>query len=654
MITKVWGKGSCQIAYPFQVVLPLLEFDFEFDFHKAIQEAQEGKINIQEVDDTIGDIFKHPYLDLASLLECKRVSHSMPSQNEATMLQACVEECTQDILTLKATINSLISNIAGLCCDLNQAMTQFGQKSSRRALCQNILSPVKYINHDVLEKIFLECFGKRDSGWPDPLEPPLQLASVCRRWQDIAYSMPQLWRNIYVNFEEPQDFGTSLKLATRWLERAGTNSNVSMILHIPDGTAIDFPPLADFLDCLSTSSIQITRLRSEVGEDVSPDHVSAIDLILKDRCATLEELKIGRGGPLDQTLLIEGVKRLYLFQIPESWLATPPNYKHLTVLRLVAQVHWDVVEWILVNCTNLERVFVSLSPVGAALTQSAKFQKLSRITIRHLVYLGIYNNATGFPDIPPDFISNFNFPSLRIFEYCAKQEAGASLGWLTALGFLGQLRRITLQCQFEVPEAALMQFFGATSSVEELSVYALRRGGNIFSFFREEFLSNPHLLPRLERLHIGHIGHAIKGLHTSYQKFVEAWLPLRILEKADSEDTTSNLRRTPSHLTFHHWNQAEDESHSELDTELLLGTKGKIEGFMEEQLRPPGGSGQPLLTNALELRFVRHILDLWLYKVPILFEMLPLSLDEHREFEVLGESSDSKWVAKRGPIYHVD
>ncbi|TFK63801.1 hypothetical protein BDN72DRAFT_300658 [Pluteus cervinus] len=590
------------------------------------------------------------------------------------MLQTCVEDCTQDILALHTTISGLIVTIATLCRDLDQAMMQFGQKSSRRSLCQNILSPVKYINHDVLEKVFLECWDNMGSDRPNPLKPPLQLASVCHRWRHIAYSIPRLWNNIRVH-ATPRNLVSSLRLATKWLERARSNPNVSMILYIPAGTAIDFPPLADFLGALSTSPIQIKRLAFQVGKDTPLDDVKSLDLILEGRCAGLEELKIGPGGLLDQTLIIEGVKRLYLVRIPEIWLTTSPTYKGLTVLRLVVGIHWDVFEWILVSCISLERVLVAISPVGATLTQIAnsQFQKLSwrssppdnassKITIPHLVYLGISNDAQDIPDIPRDFLTHFIFPSLRIFEYYAEEELGSSLGWLTSLAFLGQLRRVTLQLLFEVPKETLMQFFSSTTSVEELSVYVQDYDDNLVSLLTGEVPSTPDLMPRLERLHIAH-SEGIKRLYKLYKALTDAWHP----RFSASEDPTSGPRHTLGHLTLHHDVGDESESepetdsehtdsehtNSEQDTDIRSEPKEIIKGFLEEHcLQGEPSQGPP--TRALELRFVRHILRTWLFQVPIMFEMLPLSFDEDRSVEILERSSDMEWVATTGPIYHVD
>ncbi|TFK63800.1 hypothetical protein BDN72DRAFT_847265 [Pluteus cervinus] len=641
MTAKLWGKGSCQIAYPFQVVLPSPEFDSEFDYHKVIQEAQEGRISIQEVDDTIGDVFKHPSLDLASLFERKRTFRSIPSQIEATMLQTCVEECTQDILALHTTISGLIVNIATLCRDLNQAMMRFGQKSGRRVLCQKILSPVKYINHDVLEKIFLDSWKAKDSDWPSPLEPPLQLASVCYRWRDISYSVPQLWSHIRVD-SDSQHLCPSLELATRWLERARSSTNISLVLNIPKTISLDLPPLIDFLDALSASSIHIKRLKFDVDDAAERHRDQVMALAWKNRWTALEELQIRHEGPLD-LIPMGGIKRLYLVHIPESWLSTPPNYKDLTVLRLVVEIHWDVFEWILVNCTNLERVFVSISPVGAALTWEAnsKFQKLSwqsgppdeKMTLPHLVYLGISNDTRDYPNVPQRFLSHFVFPSLRIFEYYADVELVASLGWLTSLSFLSQLRRVTLQLLFDVPKETLMQFFSSITSAEELSVHIRGYGDSTVSLSKAEVLSNPHLLPGLERLHLGH-SEDIRNLHVLYKELVEAWIPLTA-----SDGTPSGQRRRLSHVTFHHWKMDEDEG-----DEPRSGARNIIKELIEE--RPLGEPGHGL-------RFVRHIVSVWLYNVPMLFEMLPLSFDEVRSFGTLDENSHYEWVDRTGPIYHV-
>ncbi|TFK63803.1 hypothetical protein BDN72DRAFT_300671 [Pluteus cervinus] len=636
----LWGKGSCDVFTPFQAILPLPKFDSDFGYHKLIEEAQKNAMRLEDVNQIAGDTFQHPRLDLASLLERKRGFHLGPSLEEGNILRGYIEECAQDIHAIHAKITDLITQIASLCNELTHTTSQLAQRSGQRALCQNILSPVKHLNLDVLEAIFLACWESRGSGTPSSLTPPLQLASVCYRWRDIVYSMPKLWSSIYIH-SQPIKLDSSLALASTWLKRA--RCNVSMSLNLPSSMSLEHPPIAEFLAVLTASSVQFTRLELEIGEDTGAEKV--MDLIWKDHCDGLEELKIRHDDP-PQGIPVAVIKKLFLLQIPKSWLSSPPIQKDLTLLRLVGEVHWNVLEWILHHCPLLEKVLVSLSSSGLNLGSSTLELPTTTTPILqpHLVYMGISNDSQleSLPSIPTDFLSNFEFPSMKSFEYYVHLEQPAALPWLTSLPFLAQLQRVSLQLQFNAPREAIARFLNATQSLEELSVFAPSSDSHILRVLLEEVKSNLGFLPHLKRLHISSTSQ-MSNITATYLQLAQSWSSSPTLQW----DLGSNSRFNLTHLTFHHWHREEGESDLEEDTQMRLDLKKTIEDIgktpVENDEQPEGG------TPGLRVGFVRHVLNEWLYNVPILFEMFPLSFNELRKYEVLG--SNAKWETKTGPVY---
>ncbi|KAF6763718.1 hypothetical protein DFP72DRAFT_873247 [Ephemerocybe angulata] len=109
-----------------------------------------------------------------------------------------------------------------------------------------IISLARRLPDDVYQEIFPYCIPAGSYATPNPLEAPIVLTHVCRRWRHIAHSTPRLWSrlhmdplSIYYGNSEARSFPTR-----EWIERAAA---VPFSLSFYS-TSTDFPRVSAILE----------------------------------------------------------------------------------------------------------------------------------------------------------------------------------------------------------------------------------------------------------------------------------------------------------------------------------------------------------------------------------------------------------------------
>jgi hypothetical protein len=74
------------------------------------------------------------------------------------------------------------------------------------------------IPYEVWEQIFIRCLPSDDFMTPSPATAPLLLCSVCKKWRDIALSIPLLWSSISIKVARP-GCKPDPNLVTTWIQR---------------------------------------------------------------------------------------------------------------------------------------------------------------------------------------------------------------------------------------------------------------------------------------------------------------------------------------------------------------------------------------------------------------------------------------------------
>ncbi|KAJ7108838.1 hypothetical protein C8R43DRAFT_962785 [Mycena crocata] len=85
------------------------------------------------------------------------------------------------------------------------------------------LAPHKRLPPEVLAIIFANCVGTPIILPPSRQEPALALASTCRSWRNILLNIPNIWTNIFLDFNTSLKPDKLLEYAKLWLSRSGTS-----------------------------------------------------------------------------------------------------------------------------------------------------------------------------------------------------------------------------------------------------------------------------------------------------------------------------------------------------------------------------------------------------------------------------------------------
>ncbi len=93
-------------------------------------------------------------------------------------------------------------------------------------------SPVDRLPTELIQEIFFialagprqPTFERNDSEpWTLPMKhTPFRFTAICRRWRFIAFTTPQLWEDLCIQFRKPLRNGFERVLLREWLQRSGT------------------------------------------------------------------------------------------------------------------------------------------------------------------------------------------------------------------------------------------------------------------------------------------------------------------------------------------------------------------------------------------------------------------------------------------------
>ncbi|KAF9014319.1 hypothetical protein BDQ17DRAFT_1230675, partial [Cyathus striatus] len=170
-----------------------------------------------------------------SLFQQHLGTNYIPSVKEARQIQNFLDISSKEVHAIDVEINQLHRQL-----EILQAkrLKISDLAEQHRAL----LTPVRRLNRDILEAIFLACLPPNRNPCMSATEAPILLTQVSSSWRNIAHSTPQLWAAIHIVLPNVQVKGhpyvasytpvrealLHLKLSQRetgtkeWLARAGT------------------------------------------------------------------------------------------------------------------------------------------------------------------------------------------------------------------------------------------------------------------------------------------------------------------------------------------------------------------------------------------------------------------------------------------------
>ncbi|TFK70888.1 hypothetical protein BDN72DRAFT_958505 [Pluteus cervinus] len=601
----LWAKDDPKFSLTLR---KLFDVAYPEEYLLHVTSSRKVLMTQEKVDEVVLNTFEHPSLDLNSIFQDFRLSGVLPTK-DTIPIQSFLASCHRDIKRLDTKIKDTISTIAQLSCELTEASAHLVQSVSQVRLCEYLLSPPEHLPQDVLEQIFLACLATNKHPSPHPNRAPLQLAAVCHRWRTIALSMPLLWNGLYIST------AGHVELAKTWVSRCYRPS-LSLRLEDNDISSSDLEAVLGGLQspALALRKIDVARLGGSRGDIMKNfiferDHPDLDELVLRGSETALPSL------PPSSSL-----RRFYSHVPPDSWRHSPPP-SQLTVLWLTTKIHYNTLVIFLAHCPILESLYVKLSGQGFRLDPEP--QVSTDLTLSRLHYFGFWDSYDG-EGPQEDLLRKFNFPSLRVVEYCHSRKI--STLWSGLIYALKSVHRLTLQLHREPSLGYLVHLLEHATSLRELSIH-------IEAPYMSDIIISltSMVLPSIQALYLDLCaGEFIKWLDLEPQNQIIA-LGVAWTKSGSAGQGTHSL----GELVIQH------RYKGPASTE---GRNGRQHGSKVKQMVQ---SACP----TLRVRIVSVGDGFWLGHAPISFVMLPLPFNGVAVHHVLEE--DDSWTERLHPVYNI-
>ncbi|TFK61156.1 hypothetical protein BDN72DRAFT_901585 [Pluteus cervinus] len=626
-MVAVWNQGDPEASYSINVTCPK-------EFEAVINEAQAELKAYRKSNRSTNNIFEHPSLNLESLYDNARSSGALLSTTDFDTVKEGIQEIETQIDLLSSEIKNTISSLVQLCRSLTKTTSRFTHISSQKALYNFLLKPGRQFPQDILDSIFTACM-QTHRNTTSPSTPPLQLASVCSHWRQVACSMSSLWKFVRVDNAKP----TSFEQAKLWLTRS-RSPNLTLRLSANDDSLSG--PIDDLFSFLRKESIELGGLDVDITPGPKADELLPI-IITHPSCKSLQEIVMNDSTwyrPVDVPL---HVKRLYLAQPSASWSKTSIHSTNVTLLVLSEELHWGVVDPLLRSFPALQKLFLTLSGTGvrhvflnSGHTDPNNWRPNSRVFYPELQYLGISNDCTGSVDLPDSFLQRYTFASLQMLDYFGLTRRNTAPIWLISHPLLGQIRRLSVHLNFVLTKDIILSILHPAHSLQELSMTS---STSSLQCTLEALTSIPAAYPHstfLPLLKTFHYASALsfddlQPFKDDFERLIQSWTPPAI-----GSALQVNLR--PHHLlnlNIHHW----------IDRRIVESTQA--DGLDTHHLCQNLQAVSPDVTVQLIISSLYGEVP----GIPILFDVTPPSSRIFSTHKVMGP--EGEWRERSESIYNI-
>jgi len=104
-----------------------------------------------------------------------------------------------DVQLINAYLVEPLSKITELDLESNRLQAERDEIFAQIQPYQALLSPIRRLPLDIMERIFLSCLPTQRNPAMSTLEAPLKLGRICSSWRSFAYSSPRLWSRIHIS-----------------------------------------------------------------------------------------------------------------------------------------------------------------------------------------------------------------------------------------------------------------------------------------------------------------------------------------------------------------------------------------------------------------------------------------------------------------------
>lgn len=116
----------------------------------------------------------------------------------AVLSQSSGVPSTSERREIEEMLEQSITEMDGLEAEMERVLLQQAALNKRIQACRDVLAPVRHLNRDMLQEIFLNCLPTKHNTVMSVREAPLLLMLVCRHWQDVAINTAGLWASVHI------------------------------------------------------------------------------------------------------------------------------------------------------------------------------------------------------------------------------------------------------------------------------------------------------------------------------------------------------------------------------------------------------------------------------------------------------------------------
>ncbi|KAG1771047.1 hypothetical protein EV702DRAFT_1202081 [Suillus placidus] len=251
-------------------------------------------------------------------------------------------------------LETVIDSINNICRQLVEKKDKIVQSIN---LHKKLVMALWRLPNEVTSQIFVHCLPKHHRLWPSSKLAPMLLTRICRRWRDVAVSLPSLWCSLRLDADEVHDrhWQPLASCYDSWLRRSrGLPLSLEVWCYAVNSTIKIRSLIQPYINQISSLSIHFPLDADE------PEHI-LIDL------PALQELTVGVYGRSAIPAIAQSVSRLSftLRDLKVTWPVFHLEHlsvfnsllAHLTNLEVVIS-HMDLVPHLLHLCPNLSSLTI--------------------------------------------------------------------------------------------------------------------------------------------------------------------------------------------------------------------------------------------------------------------------------------------------------
>ncbi|KAF7344360.1 F-box domain-containing protein [Mycena sanguinolenta] len=326
--------------------------------------------------------------------------------------------------SVRSSLEEPLKDLANVTEEISRLQSMIDDAVNRREKLQHfidahlaLLSPARRLPEDIVRNVFTATLPSTRNATISSEEAPLLLCRVCKSWQAIALSTPQLWASFHIVVPPPSKFERLVTLVKIWLKRSGSVPlDISMVYSMASDWNWDVSPLLETFASVSHrwKNVQLTLPNTAahaLGRLTSDDVPQLRSIALCPPSPGQDDRNILGSWPFD-FLETKSLRRV-TFTGTCSFASSAISWGTLTHLDMcdfwptAPVVPFSLALAILAQCTALQTCKIALEKAveeKSAIIRPFILPQLSRLAV-----------LCTTDNVGPRFFSHISLPELRSF-----------------------------------------------------------------------------------------------------------------------------------------------------------------------------------------------------------------------------------------------